>query len=106
MQCAALDDAARGVRAPGATLVLFAAAATLGTIVGLPLFPFSNLVVLGVGDLILVTALAENFRPMAASWPIAAIPGSFAVVVGTLIASLPVAPSLAAGAFLRRSCPT
>ena len=54
---------------------------------------------IGIGDLILVTALAENFRRMAASWPVAAVPGVFAVVVGTLIASFPVAQSFAAGSF-------
>jgi hypothetical protein len=54
---------------------------------------------IGFADLLLVTALAENFRRTRTSWPVAALPGASALVMGTLVASAPVTVHFAAGAF-------
>lgn len=54
---------------------------------------------IGVFDLLLVAALAENFRRRGTSWAVAAIPGVFALITGTLIASAAGVQRFAEGAF-------
>jgi hypothetical protein len=54
---------------------------------------------IGLGDLLLVAALSENFRRRSAGWPVAALPGVLALTAGTLIAAAPMVQRFAAGAF-------
>lgn len=60
---------------------------------------------IGFADLLLVTALAENFRRTRTSWPVASLPGVVALVTGTVIASTAAARQLVAGAFSQALIP-
>lgn len=53
---------------------------------------------IGLADLLLVVALAENFRRSRDPWPVAAMPGAVGLSAGTLIASIPFVQAFALGA--------